>query len=126
MTATAKDIAIAAGSLVGGERARQHGDKRQNHQNIAALWNAYLGGRFLAPSTALTARDAALMMALLKIARTKAGAHNLDDYVDLAGYAAVAGEIAEGEAEADARAIDLVGKTGPISEPGHRRGIPYE
>ena len=84
---------MAAG-LVSGDRAAQHGDKLENHRDIAALWNAYLGWR-LPEGATLTPQDVALMMALLKIARTKAGGHNADDYVDLAGYAGVAGEIAE-------------------------------
>ena len=75
-------------------RARTHGDKVQNHQAIADLWNGYLGNRL---ATAIEPRDVALMMALLKIARTKYGAHNPDDYIDMAGYAGVAGEIAERE-----------------------------
>jgi hypothetical protein len=90
---TAERIAQKAASLVGGDRQATHGDKAENHQNIADLWNAYLGGRL----PLLTARDVALMMALLKIARTKIGQHNIDDYLDLAGYGAVAGEIAERE-----------------------------
>ena len=40
-------------------------------------------------------RDVATMMVLLKIARTQAGSHNVDDYVDACGYAAIAGEIAD-------------------------------
>lgn len=90
----AAEVASRAADLVGGDRAKQHGDKVENHLNIAALWNAYLGWR-LGEGCALTAADAAVMMALMKIARTKTGSHNIDDYVDLAGYAAVAGEIAE-------------------------------
>lgn len=90
----ASDITQKATDLVGGDRGRTHGDKRENHQNIAALWNAYLGHRLVG---GLTPLDAALMMALLKIARTKCGSHNPDDYVDLAGYAGVAGEIADGD-----------------------------
>lgn len=90
----AQEIAAKAADLVGGDRAKTHGDKVENHQNIAALWNAYLGWR-LGEGGLLTPRDIALMMALLKIARTKGGSHNPDDYIDLAGYAAVAGEIAE-------------------------------
>jgi hypothetical protein len=35
------------------------------------------------------------MMTLLKVARTKIGSHNPDDYVDGAGYMAIAGEIAD-------------------------------
>lgn len=49
-----------------------------------------------------------MMMALLKIARCTTGQVKLDNYVDLAGYAACGGEIAmrkedsvDGELEAD-------------------------
>jgi hypothetical protein len=35
------------------------------------------------------------MMEGMKIARRYSGSHNVDDYVDGAGYAACAGEIAE-------------------------------
>lgn len=90
----AHELCAKAAELVGGDRAKTHGDKVENHRNIAALWNAYLGWR-LDDGHKLTPRDVALMMALLKIARTKTGGHNPDDYIDLAGYAGVAGEIAE-------------------------------
>ena len=91
---TAGQILLKAGKAVDGERQRTHGDKTKNHQNIADHWNAYLTGRLDRP---LSARDVALMMAELKIARTKFGEHNLDDYLDGAGYMACAGEIAEKE-----------------------------
>jgi hypothetical protein len=72
--------------LVEGPRAATHGDKRENHENIAALWSAYLG-------ISISPFQVALMMVLLKVARTQAGQPNLDDYVDMAGYAAIAGEL---------------------------------
>ena len=83
----AQDVCRRATDLVGGDRARLHGDARAVHDTIAALWSAYLG-------TPITARDVALMMVLLKVARTKTGAFNLDDYVDAAGYAGIAVEVA--------------------------------
>lgn len=84
----AAEVLGTAASLVSGERQQTHGPKLENHQNIASLWSAYLGRE-------VTPLDVALMMALLKIGRTKAGSHNLDDYIDLIGYGAVAGELAE-------------------------------
>lgn len=83
-----------AAKIVAGDRAVQHGPKERNHQNIADHWNAYLGLRL---NTPLTALDVALMMVELKIARTKAGAGaaNRDNFIDMAGYAGCAGEIAE-------------------------------
>jgi Domain of unknown function (DUF6378) len=86
VTVRARDVCHRAGKLVGGERARQHGDALAAHANVAVLWSAYLG-------VPISARDAALMMVLLKVARTKTGAFNLDDYVDAAGYAAIAAEM---------------------------------
>lgn len=97
----ASEICAKAGELVGGDRAATHGDKVANHENIARLWVAYLAHRIIPrnsaagyPCSPLDALDVANMMELLKIARRMAGAHNIDDYVDGAGYAACAGEIA--------------------------------
>lgn len=84
----ASEIAQHAASLVAGDRNASHGDKHVNFENIRALWSAYLYRE-------LSATDVALMMVLLKVARTKAGGHNADDYVDAVGYAAIAGELAE-------------------------------
>lgn len=91
----AGDILLRARELVEGDRSRTYGDKVINHKNIADIWNGYgvrLDGRPLTPL------NVALMMALLKVARTKLGVHNEDDYSDLAGYGAVAGEIADADA----------------------------
>lgn len=102
----AAEICRRAAALVGGDRAATHGDKLTNHANIARLWSAYLWNidhRF----PGLSALDAANMMEALKIARRQAGGHNPDDYIDGAGYAACAGEIAErlrGEAALQAAA----------------------
>lgn len=79
--------------MVRGARAAQHGDKTRNFQNIADLWNGYMSAR---PdhSLPLSALDVGHMMVLMKIARTQLGGTNVDDYVDAAGYAGCAGEIA--------------------------------
>lgn len=81
------DILNIASQLVNNDRNDQHGDMTTNHINIAKLWSAYKGVEF-------TAHEVAVMMALLKIARTKIGAVNPDDYVDACGYLGIAGEIA--------------------------------
>ena len=83
----ASQILQIAAELVSGPRDREHGDKLRNHRNIADLWSAYLGVR-------ITAMDVALMQVLLKVARTKTGSLNLDDFVDICGYGGCAGEIA--------------------------------
>jgi hypothetical protein len=73
-------------NLVDGDRHTDYGDKTENHKNIAKLWSAYL-------DTKVDAHDVAIMMALLKIARTKLGAVSKDTYIDMSAYSAIAGEI---------------------------------
>lgn len=93
---TGNEVCAKAANLVGGDRQKTHGDKVENHNNIARLWNAFLlNKKNYTVGIPLNAHDVAILMALLKIARTQSGSHNLDDYVDLAGYAGVAAEIAE-------------------------------
>ena len=70
-------------------RGNQHGDMLATHGRIALLWQAYIDG--LDGNKPLSPADVANMMALLKVARTMGGAFNVDDYVDAAGYAAIAG-----------------------------------
>lgn len=89
---SATDVLSHASRLVAGDRNRTHGDKLDNHRNIAAMWNAYLGDQLARP---ITPAQVALMMAALKIARTKIGDHNIDDYIDGAGYFACAAEVKE-------------------------------
>lgn len=80
------DLLVEANKLVGGDRQKDYGDKVENHSNIAKLWSAYL-------DIPVTAHDVALMMVLLKMARTKLGAVSRDTYVDMTAYGAIAGEI---------------------------------
>ena len=81
-----KEFLEEAIKLVGGQRQKDYGDKTQNHRNIANLWSAYLG-------YPITAENVAIMMCLLKIARTKLGATSKDTYIDMSAYGAIAGEI---------------------------------
>ena len=90
----APEIAAMAADLVSGDRDRVHGAKGKNFADIAAFWTTYLQRRFPGFTGVLDGTDAALMGDLLKTARTVSGKHNPDDYVDKAGYAACAGEIA--------------------------------
>ena len=83
-------IIAEATRLVSTDREKSYGNKRKNHLNIAKLWSAYL-------DKDVTPHDVAMLMALLKIARTKLGDHTIDNYIDLVGYAAIAGEIADKE-----------------------------
>ena len=81
-----KEFLSTSINLVEGDRQKDYGDKLHNHTNIAKLWSAYL-------DTKVSAHDVAILMALLKVARTKLGKVSSDTYVDMASYSAIAGEI---------------------------------
>lgn len=95
---TPTQILMRAAELVGHYRARTHGDFRLNHERIADLWTCYLSGKVGVP-VELRPTDVALLMSLLKIARTLSGEHNPDNYTDGAGYLAIAGSLADEEEE---------------------------
>ena len=86
---TRLDTLKAAAKCVCGSREEDYGSPEDNFGVIAGLWTAYTG-------TAVTPKDVAMMMALLKIARAKVGSKP-DTYVDLAGYAACGAEISARE-----------------------------
>lgn len=73
------------------DRAATHGKPEDTFGLLAGLWSAYLG-------VPVSATDTALMLGLLKIARAKGNPGHADNFVDLAGYAACAGELAKGGA----------------------------
>lgn len=84
---TRAEILDTAKSCVCGQREQDYGKPEDNFARIADLWTALMGHDY-------TPVDVALMMACLKIARIKTGTGTADSFVDLAGYAACAGEIA--------------------------------
>lgn len=92
------DTLKAAAECVCGSREEDYGSPEDNFGVIAGLWTAYTG-------TAVTPKDVAMMMALLKIARAKAGSKP-DTYVDLAGYAACGAEISAREPKRTAKRKD--------------------
>ena len=79
-------ILTEANKIVNGVRNEVYGKPEDNFNLIADFWSHYL-------NKAVTAHDVAIMMILLKIARAKTGKGSLDNYVDIAGYAACAGEV---------------------------------
>lgn len=84
-----EEILRTAEKLICGERQAQYGDAAANFGVVAKLWQAYTGLPY-------SVSDVAMMLALLKVARI-AGGYKEDNFVDLAGYAALAGEIAANE-----------------------------
>ncbi len=71
-----------------------HGDWRDNMENTAELWSAYL-------KQPIAAEQVAVMMVLVKVSRMTCGALNLDDYDDLLGYGALAAALVYGEEDAE-------------------------
>lgn len=63
-----------------------YGTPEDNFSRIARLWEDYL-------RHPIYPHDVAAMMALLKIARIASGAPKMDNWVDLAGYAACGAEL---------------------------------
>lgn len=88
------EVLDTAKKCVCGQREQDYGNPEDNFQLIADLWGAYMGYNGL-----FTPKDVAIMMALLKVARIRTGTGTDDCFVDLAGYAACAGEIATRAAE---------------------------
>lgn len=94
---TRKEILEKATECVCGQRDIDYGTPENSFSLIANLWNSYLSGSFNGRSIhVITEKDVSIMMALLKIARI-ANSDNIDSFVDLAGYAACAGEIVSQE-----------------------------
>jgi hypothetical protein len=83
-----KQIIDEASKIVSDDREKAYGNKKANHNNIAKLWSAYL-------DKDISPHDVAMLMTLLKVARTKSGENHIDNYIDMCGYAAIAGELVE-------------------------------
>ena len=78
------------------DRQDQYGNPENNFQTIADMWTTYLrAAEVISPTTdaVIMPHDVAAMMCMLKLARVATGAAKLDNWVDLAGYAALGGEM---------------------------------
>lgn len=82
----AKDIVL-------GDRQTQYGRPEDVFADIARMWSVYLG-------MGIEPADVAILMILLKTARSRNSGHqHLDSWVDIAGYAACGAELATEERE---------------------------
>lgn len=73
--------------MIIGDRNKDYGDPKVNHQRIADLWSVILG-------IEVTPAQVALCMAQVKISRLVHTPNHQDSYIDAAAYIAIAGEIA--------------------------------
>lgn len=67
------------------DRQDQYGNAEDSFKLIAELWSPWLG-------ITVSGYDVAMMMALLKVARARGNPGQLDNFVDGAGYLALAAE----------------------------------
>lgn len=81
-----EEVLDRAKQIVCNDREDTYGDPENNFSLISALWTIYL-------DKVIHPEDVAIMMALLKIARIKTGKFKADNYIDLCGYSACAGEL---------------------------------
>lgn len=77
-----------AEELINGQRAQDYGDARDNHQRIADIWSVILGQQ-------ITPEQVCACMIGLKLARLANDMKQDDTWVDIAGYAALGGEISQ-------------------------------
>ncbi len=94
---TRREILAEAEKCVCGDREQDYGSPEDNFGTAADLWTPYIQRACVQPdgSILITSKDVAVLQILLKIARIASGIPKADNWIDLAGYAACGGEIAE-------------------------------
>lgn len=68
------------------DRQSTHGEPEDSFSRIADYWGVYL-------KRDISAKDVAIMMTMLKVARLEANPSNRDNWIDACGYLACGGEI---------------------------------
>ena len=87
-----KEVLETAIQCVCKDREEQYGKPDDNFCVVSDFWTIYLSA-IGSPGVIIRSDDVAIMMALFKLARIATG-NSADSFVDLAGYAALAGELA--------------------------------
>lgn len=86
-----QEVLEGAITCVTRDRNASYGDPEDNFQHIADLWNAQF--KLRRGEFEFSALDVAVMFALMKVARLRTSPDKMDNYIDLAGYAACAADI---------------------------------
>lgn len=89
---TRDEVLSTAKNLISGDRASTYGDVIELHTIVARLWTETLRAAGMAPEKPLDAHVVLWMMTDLKKARALKGSPHDDNYVDAAGYTALAAE----------------------------------
>ena len=106
MSEIRNNILAEADEIIHGERNEQYGSAEDSFALIADYWNQYVSNKVIKivrsyedghmnvldwiGEDIVEAHDVSMMMILLKIARTDGTIKKKDNYVDIAGYAALA------------------------------------
>ena len=86
-----KTILSDAERVICSDRQDQYGNAEDSFDLISEYWNLYLKDL---SKVGIDSYDVAMMMILLKIARSQANPNHADNYIDICGYAALAAELA--------------------------------
>lgn len=91
---TREYILREAARIVCGDRNEQYGEPEDSFRAIAEFWETYVREKCVktGADVCILPADVAMMMVLLKVARTFC-ATKADTYIDIAGYAACAAEV---------------------------------
>ena len=89
---TRNEILALADKYITKDRAATHGDAEDSFAQIWRLWSEYLD----CEPDFITAKDVAILMVLFKVARFRKNPGHADNAIDMAGYAALAGEMGTG------------------------------
>ena len=81
-----KHFLDTAEALINGDRAKEYGPARKNHERIAKIWSVIL-------EQDVTPEQVVACMVGLKLARLSEDITKNDSWVDIIGYAALGGEI---------------------------------
>ena len=85
---TREEVLELAGDLTSAVRDEVYGDPLTNHERIAELWSAIL-------NTDITREEVVLCMIAVKMSRLCRSPEHADSWVDIAGYAAIGGEMTD-------------------------------
>lgn len=88
-------VLAQAKAVINGDRQQDYGEASASFGTIAQLWSTILGAE-------VTSLDVARCLIAMKISRSLTSPEKLDTWVDIAGYSALAAEIAGAQGPATA------------------------
>ena len=88
------EVLMAADKLISRGKEKEYGTPRSSMQCFANLCNQFLVGKYPYGEFNLTAADAAMLLAILKVSRIATSPQfSSDNFIDAVGYIAIASEL---------------------------------